>query len=585
MSFANKFCTFFRTESGRFYRDQIILGLMAGISLFFVIGGLSSFYDEKEKFIETVFIVVFTWSLALTLPCNDQKITRFKALLGSFGFAAFITASAAWERFGGSERSSEAFAVLGLIMIAFVGLGYIQCILEQRKLCLENEDLLQRWAANATAMMIAYVFVGAVQLLLLLWAQLFLLLEISFFSDLFSNMIFQFLITPMAMATGLAAARQKEQIVTSILRRGSLLGRFLLPLASIVALAFLLALCFKGLDFLWKFGRSTPLLLTLALLLLFLSNSAAQIKVDAPSIPRFFQIIAGAALIVLPVYMLIALYGMWLRIDQHGLTPSRLEGVIAVLAMLACAVAYAWAAVKSKPGAWLAALGRLNPILTFMLLLTTWLLSTPILPLERIAVNNQVARLMNGAIGAEKFDYRQLKRWGGAGEEAFAALAETARAANHPEADIIATKTREPKPDDSVAPIIPPVRDIFENVLFIRSDGDSVELARERFKKIFSEKYFLEKCRKEEPCLLIFAKPDRLNPDQTYYLWFDRIGSQDGWLYQVKDDVMIFMGKVKLSQPVSPQLAQQLYEAPLKQVEPRFADLQSGDVLIRIIEK
>lgn len=142
MASANKFCAFFRTESGRFYRDQIILGLAAGMALFFVIGERLPFYDEKEKFIETIFVIVFAWSLALTLPCNDQKITRLKAFLGAFGFASFITASAAWERFWGSERSSEAFAVLGLTMIAFVGLGYVQCMLEQRKLCLLNEDLL-----------------------------------------------------------------------------------------------------------------------------------------------------------------------------------------------------------------------------------------------------------------------------------------------------------------------------------------------------------------------------------------------------------------------------------------------------------
>lgn len=179
---------------------------------------------------------------------------------------------------------------------------------------------------------------------------------------------------------------------------------WLTPLMALIGAGFLLALPFTGLAPLWGtrsavsilWGRPPP-------------SSSSPTPPSRTERPRFPPCCASgriAALLPAPL-ILIAAYGLALRVGQHGWTPDRVAAAACLLVGAAYAGGYAFAALR--PGRWLAAMERTNVITAVLAVAVLLALFTPLVDPARLSVNSQVRRLHAGRIAPDSFDYAFLK--------------------------------------------------------------------------------------------------------------------------------------------------------------------------------
>jgi hypothetical protein len=202
-----------------------------------------------------------------------------------------------------------------------------------------------------------------------------------------------------------------------------------------------------------------------------LINAAYQDGVPETPPHRALQIAARVAGFALIPLVLIAAYSVWLRVDQHGLTPER----VVALGVLAVASVYTtgYAISALWPGQWFKPLELTNffgAVLSMGLLIA---MLTPVGDPARLSVEDQVRRLRAGLVAPEEFDYKFLA-YGGAryGREALAALA---RDTSTPRAQAIAAKAQQAldrKP--AAVPKAPSSKDLIAQIV-VRPGGQLPE--------------------------------------------------------------------------------------------------------------
>ncbi|MBV8192932.1 MAG: DUF4153 domain-containing protein [Alphaproteobacteria bacterium] len=274
---------------------------------------------------------------------------------------------------------------------------------------------------QATQLALAMVFVAAFWIVLWLGATLFRAINIEAFADLIGEDWFWIPATTTAIAMGLHLTDAQLGMVRAV--RSLLLNllAWLMPLLVLIGLAFLVALLFTGLAPLWATKVATASLICAAVLLILLINSHFQDGEPHGGASRIlvYPRIAGALMLV-PLVALAA-YGLALRVDQHGLTPSRVLALALVVVLACYAAGYAIAAIGG--GAALRGLRATNIVTAFISVAVMLALLTPLADPARLSVADQVGRLLAGRTPLERFDFHFLQRRSGRyGREALARL-------------------------------------------------------------------------------------------------------------------------------------------------------------------
>lgn len=240
-----------------------------------------------------------------------------------------------------------------------------------------------------------------------LLGEMFWLVRLDFLRMALSQPWFNALLFGASIGAALGLLRDRQVIIAALQRMAMLVLSVLAPVVAIAILAFLAALPFTGLAPLWDTGRTTPIMLVGALLVLFLLN----VVVGERAADESRSVVLGASAVVLGLVLLpmvvIATFSTWLRIAQYGFSPDRLWALTFDIVMAIIALAYLVAILGGH--GWFARLRRSNLALIFMLAGVALLLSTPLLGFERIAAAQQLARLDDGRVSAEAFDYKALQ--------------------------------------------------------------------------------------------------------------------------------------------------------------------------------
>ena len=275
---------------------------------------------------------------------------------------------------------------------------------------------------NFFVALVGLLFVGSLWAVLGLWAALFGLVEVEFFSEFFSEELFIYTVTGGAAGLGIGLGRESQRVIETL--RGITLAvfRILLPLTSFVALLFIATLPFTRLDPLWGTGHASPILLSwIALTVLFL-NAVWQDGSGPPPYPRALIRLVEASIVSMVLYAIISVYGTSLRIGQHGLTPPRFYALLFGVILGLYAIGYAAAVLRRSPG-WLAGIPGVNLVMALTLVALGLLLHTPLLDPLSWSARSQFARLAEGRTRASDFDYGYLQfRLGRAGAARLAAL-------------------------------------------------------------------------------------------------------------------------------------------------------------------
>jgi hypothetical protein len=275
----------------------------------------------------------------------------------------------------------------------------------------------------------ALAFTGMSWIVLALMSELFRLLQIDLLSDLMGEGWFGWTFSGLAAGAALGTIRNQLKVLatmqTVVLLVASLLA---VPLA-VGLVVFLLATAVSGPQVLWDATRSaTPLLLACAAGAFVLANAIARQGDEAMTRSRVMRIAGWTlAAVILPLAVFAAV-SMGLRLNQHGFSPARLWGFVAIVVALACGVIYWVALIRGRKAGWAGYVRVSTFHFGLFVCGLALLLALPIVNFSAISTRNQVARLESGKVPVDEFDFAAL-RWD-FGESGRRALQRLARSGN-----------------------------------------------------------------------------------------------------------------------------------------------------------
>ncbi|MFT6332326.1 MAG: hypothetical protein ACJAW3_000659, partial [Lentimonas sp.] len=208
-------------------------------------------------------------------------------------------------------------------------------------------------------------------------------------------------------ALGIYIGREKHEIVNSLRSIAIALCNILLPLVLAIDILFMISLLFVGTEPLFKTGSTTILLITLVSVTIFFINGIFQDGTRERPSNRYLTIATNISIFTLPIYSAIALYAIYLRIDQYGLTPDRFLILITTLIISLYSLSYSYC-VCIKGKIWLGNLRTVNTILSIIVFAVILMINTPALNANKYSAINQYNRLISGKVEADKFDYGYL---------------------------------------------------------------------------------------------------------------------------------------------------------------------------------
>ena len=345
------------------------------------------------------------------------------------GLTVVMTAISAWVFWDGDEYWRPGSWLAGswsffAVVITYICTVFILSWPTREGRYPRYEDLFRHAWDTVFIVLLGLLLNAVFWALLWLWGGLFKMLGIVALNKLFSTEGFICISSAMVFALGVHMGREKERVIG--LLRGIVLTlcRFLLPLSALIVIVFTFALPFTGLEPIWDTGYSTPIMLWLVAVNLFLLNGVFQDGTQGSGYPTWLVRVVDLCLLCLPVLVVLAGYSTWLRIEQYGLTPSRILAMVLVLVIFIHSVAALLAVFVSR-SIWLGSLRVSNPVIALLCVVLLLAMHTPWFSPLKLSANNQVQRLLSGRTAVDNFDADTLRnRLGSEGKQAYDALLE-----------------------------------------------------------------------------------------------------------------------------------------------------------------
>jgi hypothetical protein len=276
--------------------------------------------------------------------------------------------------------------------------------------------------------------------LLWVWAQLFRMLGIRFFEIVFfRSPEVAWYLTAVIAGVAFLLVCGTEKLHATVRTLALTLLKWLAVLAAFVLVIFAIGLLFRAQPLFasHRHAISAAWLLTLALSVIYLYNAAYQDGSVADPYPRIVGAALRFAAPLLVVVSGLALFGIWIRVDQYGLTVPRVLSVIVGAITLWYGAGYAWAATR-RPS-WMGGIGHINTSAALLIVATLLLVLTPVLTPFRIAAASMERRILaapfkhDGTLDAGPFSALRFDT----GEYGRERLGRLQTIAGHAEGDVI----------------------------------------------------------------------------------------------------------------------------------------------------
>ena len=406
-------------------RPWLLAGLLglAGLLIHLVTGG----NDEVPWQMALAALLFFgAITAAFTLERDRWKQSAVFAVA-----AGLVMAGLAWRAVHyGENLPDEQYGFAAGLVATALALPLFQAGFHRKRLRTSYADLHYHVWTDAISAAGALAFTGLSWLVLVLLSELFHLLEIDLLRDLMGEGWFGWTYSGLAAGAALGTLRNQLKVLgtlqTVVLLVLSLLA---VPLAAGLTV-FMLATAISGPQVLWDATRSaTPLLLACAAGAWVLASAIVRYEDEAMSRSRIMRVAAVVlAAVILPLAVFAAV-SMGLRLNQHGLAPERLWGLVAIIVACVYGLGFWLALIRGRKSGWAAKMRQTNFHLGLFVCGFALLLALPILDFGAISTRDQVARLQGGQVTPEEFDFTAL-RWdfGSAGRKALERLSRSGNA-------------------------------------------------------------------------------------------------------------------------------------------------------------
>lgn len=360
--------------------------------------------------------VIFTGvsMTVLTLSWNRSKDLRLYPIAFITGavFALLCLLAASYIPEARDTYRGDWLRIISLcistVMAVYILFPYIQTYNESRRFKFPYEELFKHSWNNLfileTATLFTLIFYGFITL----WWNLFKIIGIDLFKDIFHTAEFNYLVLPVAFGLGAAIAREREKIILTLRTIMFSLAKILLPMLTLIALLFIVTLPFTGLDPLWSTKKTSPIILILLSVIIIYINAVFQMGTKTPPYSKWLRRPIEVMVLTMPIYTAIALYSTSIRIGEYGLTPMRVYAVLIELIAMLYAVGYSVAVIR-RGDIWLDGIKKINVWVSLVIVGVIVLVHTPVLDPFRLSANSQYDRIISGEVTAEDFDFAALK--------------------------------------------------------------------------------------------------------------------------------------------------------------------------------
>jgi hypothetical protein len=396
----------------------VLVALLQGLALYLArLGAEQQWWPLSELAGQVCwYTLVLSVPTVMTLTVQQLRDARFwqHGALIALVYGA-LAAWASWNATGAAGLQSDAvLAPFGftLAVALFVLMPYLQCRLQHGRWAAAYPELFEYAWQNGLTLLLLIPFVGLCWAVLWLWGALFKLVEIAFFSDLFGQTAFIYLATGTMVGLGILVARTQHKPVQILQQIVFAVFKGLLPLLAFIAVLFLTILPVTGLEPLWQTRRAASLLMTVVMLMVLFTNAVFQDgrahNGAVATYPKILRRLVELGLATLPIYAFLALYAVWLRVDQYGWSPDRLYAALLATTSAAYALGYSYSVLRPA-GVWLSPITTINVSLSWLVMALIGLLNSPTLDPLRISVASQLGRLHDGEIKAAELDLEFLR--------------------------------------------------------------------------------------------------------------------------------------------------------------------------------
>lgn len=402
---------------------MIFIGLLQGTLCYLLMTYLVP-HNDGWLFYGMPATIAITSALLLTVVSFKQRALWFWMAL----IFVVVLAMSVWLKWQVEDsdkwRQHDVFMFYGwrLLLMAMLALPWIQYSLHVSREQARYPHFYRQLWLNTLTLLIVFVANGLFWLVLLLWSEMFKLVGIPFFSTLFFDTDwFGYVAFGLITALAVVLARTQSRLVTAVQKLLTFIATGLLPLVALLALMFILTLPFTGLEAISQRVSAAGLMSTLTLLLLLLMAIVREPQKEALPYPGALRYLIKCSLIVAPIYMLIAGWSLWVRIQQYGWTPERLYGVLVVVVLLVWSFGYLASILRRGRNP----LELQGPVILGVSLLTLGLLvllSSPVIDAWRISVNSHMGLYHSGRIKPDQVSLYMLDHSGKPGRAALEAL-------------------------------------------------------------------------------------------------------------------------------------------------------------------
>ncbi|MBJ9839219.1 DUF4153 domain-containing protein [Citrobacter freundii] len=402
---------------------MIFIGLLQGTLCYLLMTYLVP-HNDGWLFYGMPATIAITSALLLTVVSFKQRALWFWMAL----IFVVVLAMSVWLKWQVEDsdkwRQHDVFMFYGwrLLLMAMLALPWIQYSLHVSREQARYPHFYRQLWLNTLTLLIVFVANGLFWLVLLLWSEMFKLVGIPFFSTLFFDTDwFGYVAFGLITALAVVLARTQSRLVTAVQKLLTFIATGLLPLVALLALMFILTLPFTGLEAISQRVSAAGLMSTLTLLLLLLMAIVREPQKEALPYPGALRYLIKCSLIVAPIYMLIAGWSLWVRIQQYGWTPERLYGVLVVVVLLVWSFGYLASILRRGRNP----LELQGPVILGVSLLTLGLLvllSSSVIDAWRISVNSHMGLYHSGRIKPDQVSLYMLDHSGKPGRAALEAL-------------------------------------------------------------------------------------------------------------------------------------------------------------------
>jgi hypothetical protein len=394
-------------SSARDLAVRVLLGLAGGIAVWAVIRWTPA--NEGLKVVRGILALA-----SLTLPV---------VLLGAYGalrpraLALWTLAAAGVSVLGGIGRmatpiNADALPVpaAGALVLTCLALIIGHVLVLAREGAGRGNPWPRHFAiawTDGVRAALSVAVVGALFALVVLASALFELIGFRVVGDFLSRRGVLWPLMGLAFGLGVHFTAGRADLAAGARTLGLGLLAWILPVMVFLAAAFLATLPFTGLKPLWDTGSAASLLITACIGLIILVNAAVQDETNPEKIPRILRYAARLGGLLMAPLVVIAAVGIFLRIDQHGLSPDRVRALACLLVLAVFAGGHLLAALSRR--SWIDAFGKANLTGVLAALVAILFTLSPVGDPDRLSVRDQIQRLASGQVAPDRFDFDLLR--------------------------------------------------------------------------------------------------------------------------------------------------------------------------------